>query len=225
MRRMLILLCVLAVSSIFASADPLLVTTGVPSPYGTVPVDFGGTALVNPSPFSNNGVTYTGSFDIDVGDLAGVYRSPFGPSSSQTYISVPNAGPSASGSYEITFGGKSFNYFGLYWGSIDTYNTITFYNGSTEIGSFTGTQAALLAGLCTPAQIISGCAAFGDAGSNRFFNFITDVPFDRIVVNSTNFAFESGQQTLGQTPEPGTMALFGSGLATFAAFFRRRFKA
>ncbi len=34
--------------------------------------------------------------------------------------------------------GSSYNYFGLYWGSIDDYNWLKFYDGDTLLGTITG---------------------------------------------------------------------------------------
>lgn len=36
--------------------------------------------------------------------------------------------------------GESYNYFGLYWGSIDNYNVLNFYSNNSLIASITGTQ-------------------------------------------------------------------------------------
>ena len=102
----------------------------------------------------------------------------------------------------------SYNYFGLYWGSLDTYNSIAFYNGGSLIGGYDG------------ADIFPLLANGGQTSwaSNRYVNFFFnsgDV-FDRIVLTSTNYAFESDNHAFGNirksVPEPGTLAMFGLGL-------------
>ena len=70
-------------------------------------------------------------------------------------------------------------YFGLLWGSVDNYNTLSFYNGSTLIGTITGADI-------TP-------TATGDQGVNGTFyvNLVSTTPFDRVVATSSQYAFSS----------------------------------
>jgi len=220
MRRAVILLCVLAMCSLYASANtiwgwttPGQSTTFVP--YATTPVNFG-PVQTSPSSYTDNNVTFTGSFDIDAGDLANVYRSPFGDNTT-TFISVPKGGLLSSGTYVISFAAnQTYNYFGLYWGSVDLYNTIRFYDKNHNlIGTIDGAQAFAIAHFNV---------GYGDPAANAFFNFVTSTPFATIEVESTNFAMETGHDVFGRTPEPGSMALFGSGIVTLAAILRRRMK-
>ncbi|HKS55007.1 MAG TPA: PEP-CTERM sorting domain-containing protein [Steroidobacteraceae bacterium] len=145
------------------------------------------------------------------GSASGLYASPYGLSSK--YLTIPYF--SSSGSVSLTTPGD-YNYFGLYWGSLDTYNSIAFYNNGVLVGGYGG--AEILPLLANGGQ--------GDWASNRYVNFLFtagDV-FDQIVLTSTNYAFESDNHAFGnvKVPEPGTLAMFAFALMGLGFAARRR---
>jgi hypothetical protein len=112
--------------------------------------------------------------------------------------------------------GASYDYFGLYWGSIDDYNWLNFYSNGSLIASINGLD------------VLQAGTKLGDqrsAGSNRYVNFFFDTTFDRIDFASTSYAFESDNHAFGRTssvPEPATLGLMALGLLGAAAARRRK---
>ena len=94
---------------------------------------FGGVNTIN---FNSSTTLPTGFVGGQVvqGNSGGQYASPNGDTSN--FYAVGGA-PSYTGTSTFTPGG-SYNYFGLYWGSIDAYNTITFSLAGAVVASYTG---------------------------------------------------------------------------------------
>lgn len=153
----------------------------------------------------------TGDFAIVSGNSSGKYATPF--TDVTKFLSVPN--PSATSLTAVLGLGTTANYFGLYWGSIDTYNIISFFLGNTQVASYTGAQ-------------LPNLTADGNQtawASNRYINFdFGTAKFDTVKITSNGFAFESDNHSFRKTavPEPMTLVLMGLGL--FGLVATRRFK-
>jgi hypothetical protein len=131
------------------------------------------------------------------------------------WLTVPN--PISHGSAMFTLG-ANYDYFGLFWGSLDTYNSIEFFDGSTSLATFSG-------GFFMPPLQADG--GQGDWDSNRYINFMfTDgMTYNGVELVSDGFAFESDNHAYGNVspvPAPAAVWLFGTGLIGLVGFGKRR---
>lgn len=155
--------------------------------------------------------TCSGDFQIVLGSVSGLYAQPAGTNTN--YLTVPN--PISSGSATFTLGAES-DYFGLYWGSIDSYNSISFYLDGSLISTYDGSD---LVGQFANGNQVS-------YSSNRYINFdFGNTKFDTVKLTSTSFAFESDNhafRNLATVPEPSTLLLVLGGLLSLAGVRLRK---
>ena len=172
------------------SSTPVSVAsaTGLDQPW-----TWSGSALVEPA-----GTNIPGDTAAPAGDLS-------------QFLSVPN--PLSSGFVTAFLGGGLYNYFGLFWGSVDAYNTITFLNGVNVTESFTG-QDVLTPNVANGNQVAPE--------TNLYVNFNDLNPFDSFRLTSTNFAFELDNAAVAPVPEPATMFLLGTGLVGLVGARRKK---
>ena len=103
------------------------------------------------------------------------------------------------GTETITFASAK-NAFGLYWGSLDSYNTIKFYDGATLVASYTGAD-------------ISPLFPNGNQGSfvsNGYVEFSGLHSFNKVVLGSTSNAFEIDNISAGTIPATALPPITGT---------------
>ena len=134
------------------------------------------------NPFDYNTLLWswnpTGEFTVRQGPLVSGESAP--PAGDSTfYVSVPQLYDlDNTASVTVNNLGGTYDYFGIFWGSVDTYNTLSFYNGTSLVGSYTGSDA------------ITPSAANGNQtapSTNLYVNFYFDNSevFDSFVMSST----------------------------------------
>lgn len=122
-----------------------------------------------------------------------------------TYLTTGSTGSNPGANVTLALVGPT-RYMGLLWGSVDAYNTLTFYtdNGATMVGQFTGTDVTALAN--------------GDQGADGTFyvNINLANSFTSVVATSSQYAFEFDNVAFSalplKVPEPAAAGVFLLGL-------------
>ena len=160
-------------------------------------------------------VSFGGDAQAVQGSQSGVYAAPYLSNGNGTLFGDSSNGPDTTtylstgiGSVTLDMPGQE-KYVGLLWGSVDSYNTLSLYNGSTLVGSLTGTDVT--------------SNANGNQGELGTFyvNINSTESFDRVVATSSSYAFEFDNVAYNATavPEPSSfvLAIFGGmGMFTYA---------
>ena len=130
-----------------------------------------------------------------------------------------------SGLISTLLGGQYLNYFGLYYGSIDSYNMIEFFDANDKLVDVV--YGSDIIALCAPACASGSQSA---AGTNQYVNLILEdgETFKSLRFTTWGIAVEVDNLAVGvgvhAVPEPASLALVGLGLAAFAATRRRKTK-
>lgn len=216
-----------AVATPIALSNSIVVTAGEP---GALLPDYEMASLLNldsaapgllpyytfASGGPNGAATLTGTGVVADTSVNGAYAQPAGVTGD--YLAV--SGLSAEGAVSLTFSVEE-NYFGLYWGSLDPYNSITFLNDGTVVSVYSGADIAGAADL-------RSSGSWNSPSSNRYINFYTGSNFfDQVILSTTNFNFEVaniafGDPPIAAVPEPSSVVLLGSVLGAMAVARRRR---
>ena len=178
--------------------------TAVP---GATTISFDSLTVSTPSPYTQGLLTYTwtGSQSPFVqGSVSGQYAAPVGDTT--TFLTIGTANKPAT--VTLSFSTPVY-YFGFYMGSPDSYNSISFYDNTTLIRSFTGDQ------LINPGN--------GDQSISDYLNFyVSGGAITQIVMSSSKAAFETDSHSYAGMPEPATWGALGLGLGLLALRARRR---
>ncbi|MBG1263307.1 PEP-CTERM sorting domain-containing protein [Nostoc commune] len=209
-----------AVSLIKGGSTPIAGEGQYTNILGATTINFNSGTATDPNGFA----TYSATNGIVKGSVDGQYATPFGDTSN--YLTVAPKGAQANGQNiagntgdeTITFA-KSIDYFGLYWGSIDTYNFVDVYSGGKLLKTFSGAD-------------VPGAPANGtQSGSvnNVYVNLLADKgeSFDKVVLRSTGLAFETDNHSyrLASVPEPtATLGLLAFGVMSAGSFVKRKSK-
>jgi len=153
---------------------------------GTLVYDAGGTTTLAP----------TGSVTVVSGYQSGQYSYP----SDTTSYAVIKSGNTAT----FTISGGT-DYFGIAWGTVDSYNTITFSTADGKTTTFTGSQIANLLKKAGTTITLSS--------SDIYANFVSaDSPITKAVLSTSSNSFEFDDVRIAATPLPAAISLFGLGL-------------
>lgn len=215
------LLVVLSISSVPSSGDiyinydyKLAADGTMTTPYDTLLIETFNSVTTMPNGLDQPW-TWSGDGAIRLGSDAGdpmKYAAPYnedimlsGADATQ-YYSVPEMipvdyepGSQPTGDWywsQVNFNlpaGETFDYLGLFWGSVDTFNTFEFLNGTDVVASFGG-EIITVAGPANGNQ----SAPY----SNLYVNFYDLPDFDAVRFLSTQYAFEFDNLAVGVNPIP-----------------------
>jgi len=177
----------------------------------------GGTAVAGQGLYSSVAGAVTETFEfgkpanykggsVVKGNKKNIYAAPTGDTSKYLTTGI--------GTITIKFA-DPISYFGLYWGSVDQYNTVKLFDGAS-VETITGSEVALMGGIKA------------DGTTSEYVNFFADpgVSWNKITLTSTQYAFESDNHAfITASPEPASMALIGLGVGLVGLGVARKRKA
>ncbi len=202
-------------ATIIESANQGTGANMVSSVAGTATITFDSGTFANSA-----GASFSGTGAILLQGLPSLDAAPDGDTT--PFLGVPGPDPTlASGTETISFN-AFHDYFGLFWGSIDAYNTISFYDNGALVASYGGAQITANADGDQSASATNEYVNFAFSGADLF---------NQVLLSSDGRSFEVDNIAV-DTPaaavsEPAAVAVLGSGLALLGlgAWRRQRFTA
>jgi hypothetical protein len=161
---------------------------------------------------------YTGSLTTSVAAISGGALDYAGSTNPGTGIAgnpITDWVSAVGGNDETILFNGGQKYFGLLWGSVDPTNTITFYQGSTVVATYTGAELN-----------VDGVGLQYYAAPGSFVDFVADNSteyFNKVVLSAAGGdPFETSNFAAIAAPEPATWAMMILGLSAMGAALRRR---
>jgi hypothetical protein len=184
--------------------------SALPSNSGVQLLDFGSsnaTGLVTSQELyfgQGDTIQFSGSAGVYKGTAAGVAAAPWTSSGTQTtnYLAAePNGG-----SVTINYA-EDQRYFGLNWGSVDAYNTLSFYENGALVEQVTGSQ------------VNAGANGSQSADGSDVVNFAFNngAAYNKVVLSSSSPAFEF--DTVASSTQAIPLTSTGGGAATVLSVF------
>ena len=149
--------------------------------------------------------TFAGGSAVVNGSVANQYAAPIITGANNTFFGPATMGAdttnylsAATGSVTLTFAGGAQTYLGLLWGSVDSFNLLSFFDATgNSVGQITGAQIIALEG--------------GSAAPGTYVNIRSTIAFTRVVASSPTNSFEFDNVAYGNVavPEPSSLLLCG----------------
>lgn len=164
-------------------------------------------------------VSFSGTGQAVQGSQVHMYAAPYLSNGNGALFGDPNDGPDTTTYLSTGTGSVSLllpnleHYVGLLWGSVDKYNTLSFYNGANLVGSITG------------ADVTANANGNQGASGTYYANITSTESFDRIVATSSSYAFEFDNVAFNPVavPEPSSIIIaFLGGLGVLGYQYKRR---
>ncbi len=157
--------------------------------------------------------------EVVTGSASGLYAMPYFSNGNGAFFGESPANGVDSTRYLAIEGGGTatfrFNspktYFGLLWGSVDSYNALSFYDASGHLIATIGGEDV-------------GAAANGNQGASGtdYVNVFSDVAFTTVVASSSNNAFEIDDVAFdpppSSIPEPASLTMLGTAILATTLF-------